>query len=187
MPPPPAATTPISSTSIQVLVACGVSTVPSITSTAPMAMTRPVPYLSATAPATGCVMPHMSCAQANARLIDAMPRPVAELSGPMNSATDWRTPKISANTSPAATMMPMCFLLISQSSCQSVPICDERNIRRKRSTAYGSCESIRMNAMRQGSWPRFTHAWLVACCTTTSPALRCTSPSSSSSPDMMIA
>src|SRR6266852_3926934 len=55
---------------------------------------------------------------------------------------------------------------------------------------YGSCESIRMNATRQGLPLRFTHAWLVACCTTTSPALRCTSPSSSSmsiSPDRMIA
>src|SRR3954464_8540708 len=51
-------------------------------------------------------MPHMSCAQANARLIAAMPRPVAELSGPMKSATDWRTPKISANTAPAARMKP---------------------------------------------------------------------------------
>ncbi len=115
MPPPPAATTPIRSTSIQVLVACGVSTVPSMTSTAPMAITRPVPYLSATAPAMGCVMPHMSCAQANARLIEAMPRPVAELSGPMKSATDWRTPKISANTRPAAMMIPICFLLIYRS------------------------------------------------------------------------
>jgi hypothetical protein len=44
----------------------------------------------------------MSCAQAKARLIAAMPSPVAELIGPMKSATDWRTPKISANTRPAA-------------------------------------------------------------------------------------
>src|SRR2546421_2973654 len=117
MPPPPAATTPMSSTSIQVLVACGVSTVPSITSTAPTAMTRPVPYLSATAPAIGCVMPHISCAQANARLIAAMPRPVAELSGPMKSATDWRTPKISANTSAAATTIQICLLFIDSAGC----------------------------------------------------------------------
>ena len=112
MPPPPAATTPMSSTSIHALVACGVSTVPSMTSTAPAATTRPVPYLSATAPAIGCVMPHMSCAQANARLIAAMPRPVAEWIGPMNSATDWRTPKMSANTRPAAAMIQSCRRLI---------------------------------------------------------------------------
>src|SRR6266850_524783 len=105
MPPPPAATTPIRRTSIQVLVAYGVSTVPSMTSTAPVAITRPVPYLSATAPAIGCVMPHMSCAQAKARLMAAMPKPVAELIGPMNSATDWRTPKMRANTRPAAATM----------------------------------------------------------------------------------
>ncbi len=115
MPPPPAAITPIKSTSIQVLVAWGVSTVPIMTSTAPAAMTRPVPYLSATAPAIGCVMPHISCAQANARLIAAMPRPVAELSGPIKSATDWRTPKMSANTSPAATMIQICLRLIALS------------------------------------------------------------------------
>src|SRR5467141_3608027 len=115
MPPPPAATTPIRSTSIQVLVAWGVSTVPIMTSTAPAAMTRPVPYLSAAAPAIGCVMPHMSCAQANARLIAAMPRPVAELSEPMKSATDWRTPKMSANTSPAATMIQICLRVIALS------------------------------------------------------------------------
>src|SRR5215212_6667990 len=48
----------------------------------------------------------MSCAQANARLMAAMPSPVAEFSGPMKSATDWRTPKISANTRPAAATMP---------------------------------------------------------------------------------
>jgi len=105
MPLPPAETTPMRRISIQVLVACGVSTVPIMISTPPMAMTRPVPYLSANAPAIGCVTPHMSCAQANARLIEAMPRPVAELIGPMKSATDWRTPKTSAKTSPAAAMM----------------------------------------------------------------------------------
>ena len=55
---------------------------------------------------------------------------------------------------------------------------------------YGSCESIRMKATRQGTLPRLIQAWLVACCTTTSPALRWTSPSSSImsiSPDMMSA
>jgi hypothetical protein len=48
---------------------------------------------------------HMSCAQAKARLIAAMPSPVAKFSGPMNSATDWRTPKLRANTIPAAAMI----------------------------------------------------------------------------------
>src|SRR6266702_4960490 len=46
-----------------------------------------------------------------------------------------------------------------------------------RAAGHGSRESIRMKATRQG-WPLwFTQAWLVACCTTTSPALRWTSPS----------
>src|SRR6266567_1081266 len=46
-----------------------------------------------------------------------------------------------------------------------------------RAAGHGSRESIRTKATRQG-WPlRFTQAWLVACCTTTSPALRWTSPS----------
>src|SRR5207253_3796943 len=51
---------------------------------------------------------------------------------------------------------------------------DQALVNLDRSPAYGSCESIRMKAMRQGCLPRFTQAWLVACCTTTSPALRCT-------------
>src|SRR4051812_16082047 len=106
MPLPPAEMMPMKRISIQVVLAYGVSTVPSMTNTPPMATIRPVPYLSAKAPATGCVIPHMSCAHAKARLIEAIPKPVAELIGPMNSATDWRTPKISANTSPAAAMIP---------------------------------------------------------------------------------
>src|SRR5438094_1051511 len=137
MPPPPAAITPMRSTSIQVVLACGVSTVPSITSTAPVATTRPVPYLSAIAPAIGCVMPHMSCATANARLIDAMPRPVAELSGPMKSATDCRTPKMSANTRPAATMSPSWRRVIAPPACQapSAPRLPERRASRRSSLA----------------------------------------------------
>src|SRR6266404_2222556 len=43
-----------------------------------------------------------------------------------------------------------------------------------------SCASISTKAMRQGRSPRFTQAWLVPCCTSTSPASRCTSESSSS-------
>src|SRR6267378_6848198 len=54
-------------------------------------------------------MPHISCATAKARLIEAMPRPVALFSGLMNSACDWRTPKISANTSAAAAMIHHCL------------------------------------------------------------------------------
>src|SRR3954466_5234344 len=119
MPLPPADTTPMSTINIQAVVAYGVSTVPSMTSRPPMAMTRPVPYLSANAPATGCVTPHMSCAQANARLIDAMPRPVAELIWPMKSATDWRTPKTTAKTSPAAAMIPRCLLVKGSSPARS--------------------------------------------------------------------
>src|SRR6266568_132572 len=49
-----------------------------------------------------------------------------------------------------------------------------------RAAGHGSRESIRMKATRQGLPLRFTQAWLVACCPTTSPALRWTSPSSSS-------
>src|SRR3989442_1808517 len=60
------------------------------------------------APAKGCVIPHISCATAKARLIEAMPRPVALFSGLMNSACDWRTPKTSANTSAAAAMIHHC-------------------------------------------------------------------------------
>src|SRR5467141_568195 len=103
-----------------------------MTSTAPVAMTRPVPYLSATAPAIGCVMPHMSCAQANARLIAAMPRPVAELSGPIKSATDWRTPKMSANTSPAATMIQVCLRVIIAPF-----LYDERHIKSQKNSSGG--------------------------------------------------
>src|SRR5437762_11441690 len=61
------------------------------------------------APAKGCVIPHISCATAKARLIEAMPRPVALFSGLMNSACDWRTPKTSANTSAAAAMIHHCL------------------------------------------------------------------------------
>src|SRR2546422_8395540 len=61
------------------------------------------------APAKGCVIPHISCATAKARLIEAMPRPVALFSGLMNSACDWRTPKTSANTSAAAAMIHHCW------------------------------------------------------------------------------
>src|SRR5712664_4250769 len=63
-------------------------------------------------------MPHISCATANARLIDAMPRPVALLSGLMNSACDWRTPNTSANTSPAAAMIQSCL----RSNCMQHPL-----------------------------------------------------------------
>ena len=106
MPAPPAAMTPITTSSSHAVCAYGVSAVPIATSTAPVAITRPEPKRSASAPATGCVMPHMSCAHANARLMAAMPSPVAEFSGPMNSACDWRTPKTRPNTSaPAATML----------------------------------------------------------------------------------
>ena len=55
---------------------------------------------------------------------------------------------------------------------------------------YGSFESISTKIMRQGSVPWLSHAWLVACWMTTSPALRCTVLSSSImsiSPDMMMA
>src|SRR3989442_7699788 len=61
------------------------------------------------APAKGCVIPHISCATAKARLIEAMPRPVALFSGLMNSACDGRTPKPSANTSAAAAMIDHCL------------------------------------------------------------------------------
>ena len=60
-----------------------------------------------------------------------------------------------------------------------------------RQTAFGTgSASIRMKAMRQGSVPRLTQAWLVPFWTITSPAFTCTSVSSSSmsiSPDSTIA
>src|SRR5262245_5184828 len=40
--------------------------------------------------------------------------------------------------------------------------------------------SMRMKAMRQLAAPRFSQAWSVACCTSTSPARKCTSPCGSS-------
>src|SRR5262245_7117851 len=55
---------------------------------------------------------------------------------------------------------------------------------------HGSFESISTKRIRHGSLPRLTQAWLVACCTITSPGFRCTSPSSSImsiSPERMIA
>src|SRR5215813_14026218 len=55
---------------------------------------------------------------------------------------------------------------------------------------HGSFESISTTRIRHGSLPRLTQAWLVACCTITSPGFRCTSPSSSImsiSPERMIA
>ncbi len=45
-------------------------------------------------------------------------------------------------------------------------------MRRGRARAQGSLPSTRMKAIRQGSVPRLTQAWLVPCCTSTSPALR---------------
>src|SRR5262245_61489994 len=56
--------------------------------------------------------------------------------------------------------------------------------------AQGSLASTRMKAMRHGSLPRLTQAWLVPCCTRTSPAFKWISESSSSmsiSPDMTMA
>ena len=52
--------------------------------------------------------------------------------------------------------------------------------RRAMRTAHGSFESISTKAMRHGSVPRLTQAWLVPCWTSTSPALRWISESSSS-------
>jgi hypothetical protein len=52
-----------------------------------------------------------------------------------------------------------------------------KQVRRSRQM---SLASMRMKAMRHGSLPRLTQAWIVPCCTSTSPALRWTSESSSS-------
>src|SRR5437899_7233954 len=84
-----------------------------VTRTPPRAITRPEPYLSAIAPAKGCVMPHMSCAQAKARLIAAMPRPVEALSGLMKRACDCRKPKSSANTEASATISQICLRVMN--------------------------------------------------------------------------
>src|SRR2546428_6042737 len=74
-------------------------------------------------------MPHMSCATAKARRIEAMPRPVALLSGLMNSACDWRTPNTSATTSAAAAMIHNCLrskrmqqLLDQSVQCGEAPV-----------------------------------------------------------------
>jgi hypothetical protein len=79
MPAPPAASTPIASTSPAVVVMNGISAVPSATSSTPTTSTRPAPTRSATMPANGCVSPHQSWPKAKARLMLASPRPVLVL------------------------------------------------------------------------------------------------------------
>ena len=85
MPAPPAARIPIAKTRPAVVVMNGVRIVPSATSMIPASSTRPVPILSAIAPANGWVSPHQSWPNANARLMLATPRPVDVLSGLRNS------------------------------------------------------------------------------------------------------
>ena len=80
----------------------GVMKVPMATSSTPVSSTRPVPTLSAIAPAKGCVSPHHSWPKAKARLICPRPRPVAVFSEPRNRPIVWRVPMVSANTPAAA-------------------------------------------------------------------------------------
>src|SRR5205814_6063868 len=61
------------------------------------------------------------------RLIEAMPRPVAELIGLMKSATDWRTPKMRANTIAAATMTPSWRRFIATPSYDVCNIARQKN------------------------------------------------------------
>ncbi len=72
----------------------GVSAVPAASISAPRMMTRIEPYLSATAPKIGCATPHMNWPTASAKLIDAMPRPVAVLIGDRNRPMVWRAPMV---------------------------------------------------------------------------------------------
>jgi hypothetical protein len=53
-------------------------------------------------PAKGCAAPQVSWLTATAKLIVAMPRPVAELSGEMNSPNTEREPMVMASSSAAA-------------------------------------------------------------------------------------
>ena len=62
----------------------GVAARPPASRNAPSTMTGAGPYLSATAPNTGCDAPHMNWPTAMAKLIEAMPRPVAVFNGDRN-------------------------------------------------------------------------------------------------------
>ena len=75
MPAPPADSTPIASTRPQVVCMYGTSAVPMASSTTPATSTRPAPMRSATMPASGCVKPHQSWPNANARLMLASAEP----------------------------------------------------------------------------------------------------------------
>jgi hypothetical protein len=72
----------------------GVAAVPTASITPPRAITRPGPYLSATAPKTGCATPHISCATAITKLMVATPRPVAVFSGDRNRPLVRRVPVV---------------------------------------------------------------------------------------------
>src|SRR3954470_2679059 len=76
--------------------------VPIISSTTPTASTRPAPYLSASAPAKGCVRPHHNCPKAKARLMLPRPRPVDVFIDERNSPMLWRVPIVSAKVPAAA-------------------------------------------------------------------------------------
>ena len=102
MPAPPAASTPIANTSPAVLVISGVRMVPSATRLTPINSTRPAPTRSANAPAKGCVSPHQSWPKAKARLMLAMPRPVAELTSDRKRPIVCRVPIVSAKVPAAA-------------------------------------------------------------------------------------
>jgi len=102
IPAPPAASTPIAKINPAVVVISGVMKVPSATSSTPIRITRPVPIRSATAPAKGCVSPHHSWPNANARLMLPMPSPVEVLSALKNSPIVCRVPMVMANVPAAA-------------------------------------------------------------------------------------
>ena len=80
----------------------GVIALPSASSTSAPTSTGPAPWRSATAPATGWIAPQANCATAMARLMVAMPRPVALLSGLTKRPIDWRAPIVTSRMPAAA-------------------------------------------------------------------------------------
>jgi len=89
-------------TSSTALSAKGSSALARAASRLPATMTRAAPWRSASTPTRGCATPQVSWLTAIAKLMVATPRPVAELSGEMNSPNTVREPMVTASSSTAA-------------------------------------------------------------------------------------
>src|SRR5256885_10719206 len=80
----------------------GAAAVPAASNRPPATTTGTGPWRSASAPNTGCTAPQTNCPIASARLILAMPRPVAVFSGERYRPIDCRTPKVTIRIAAAA-------------------------------------------------------------------------------------